>query len=146
MAKPVVVNASVSVKWVNPSESLAAEARQLLADFQAGKLRVIVPVFWCYEIANALRKAVARNALPLAQAEQALSALLGLPVEVHPLPDPLTAFYVAWRLGCSLYDAFYLALAERLGCEFWTADQRLYNACRNRLAWVRWIGDYPPLP
>ncbi len=33
------------------------------------------------------------------------------------------------------YDSFYLALAESLGCELWTADQRLHNAVD--LPWVR---------
>jgi len=26
------------------------------------------------------------------------------------------------------YDSFYLALAESLGCDLWTADQRLHHA------------------
>jgi predicted nucleic acid-binding protein len=38
------------------------------------------------------------------------------------------------------YDAQYLAVAERLGCDFWTADERLYNAVNTQLAWVHWLG------
>jgi len=146
MAKVAVVNASVAVKWINPNEPWANEAQSLLNDFQMRKLRVIVPLFWCFEIANALRKAVSRNELPLTQANQALNALLSLPVEVRPLPDPLATFKAALDFGCTIYDAFYLMLAFELGCEFWTADLRLYNACHNRFEWVKWIGDYKPLP
>ena len=35
------------------------------------------------------------------------------------------------------YDAHYLALSEREGAEFWTADQHLYNAIHHQLPWVR---------
>ena len=42
----------------------------------------------------------------------------------------------------AVYDAHYLALADILGCEYWTADERFYRAvlaaCRN----VRWIGEF----
>ncbi|HEY3231696.1 MAG TPA: type II toxin-antitoxin system VapC family toxin, partial [Roseiflexaceae bacterium] len=40
------------------------------------------------------------------------------------------------------YDAHYLALAEIAGCPFWTADERLFNAVKDQLGWVRWLGDY----
>jgi len=34
------------------------------------------------------------------------------------------------------YDAHYLALAERVGAEFWTTDRRLANKVREALPWV----------
>jgi predicted nucleic acid-binding protein len=40
------------------------------------------------------------------------------------------------------YDSHYLALAEMLGCELWTGDRRLYNAVKDELPWVKWLGDY----
>src|SRR5262249_51070462 len=36
-----------------------------------------------------------------------------------------------------------LALAESKGCELWTADTRMWNSLRGKLAWVRLFGDYP---
>jgi len=44
------------------------------------------------------------------------------------------------------YDAHYLALAEHLGCELWTDDQRLMRRVASSLPFVRWIGDHPPPP
>ncbi len=44
------------------------------------------------------------------------------------------------------YDPHYLALAEREGCEFWTADERLWNAVKADLPWVRWLGERVPAP
>jgi predicted nucleic acid-binding protein len=40
------------------------------------------------------------------------------------------------------YDSQYLAVAERLNCEFWTADQRLFNAAHEQLPWVKWVGNF----
>jgi predicted nucleic acid-binding protein len=35
------------------------------------------------------------------------------------------------------FPSYYLALAETIGCEFWTADHHLYNACQAaNLDWV----------
>jgi alpha-galactosidase len=46
-------------------------------------------------------------------------------------------FALAQRLALpAAHDAHYLALAERLGAEFWTADQRLVRAVQPQLSWV----------
>lgn len=37
------------------------------------------------------------------------------------------------------YDAHYLALAERLNIELWTADRRLFNAVHSSLIWVKML-------
>ena len=52
----------------------------------------------------------------------------------------------AWDLAKQLtqpnvYDSYYLALAELLDCEFWTAEERLFNTVKERLPRVRWIGQ-----
>ena len=36
-------------------------------------------------------------------------------------------------------DAHYLALAQRLGAEFWTADRRLVQAVQATLPWVNLV-------
>jgi predicted nucleic acid-binding protein len=37
------------------------------------------------------------------------------------------------------YDSFYLALAESLRCDLWTAARHLRNAVEQ--SWVRWAGE-----
>ena len=52
------------------------------------------------------------------------------------------AIELAYGLGQpASYDAPYLALTEREGCEYWNADERLWNAARGILPWVRWVGE-----
>ena len=38
------------------------------------------------------------------------------------------------------YDAQYLLLAKRLSCEFWTADERMFNAVKDKFTDIRWLG------
>jgi predicted nucleic acid-binding protein len=62
---------------------------------------------------------------------------------LSPLALSTRALELADRFGLSAtYDAHYLALAEREGCEYWTADERLWNSVRAQLGWVRWLGEY----
>ena len=41
-----------------------------------------------------------------------------------------------------MYDAHYLALAEALDCEFWTADEKLVRMATPIAGNVRWIGEF----
>ncbi len=75
------------------------------------------------------------------EAEQALRTIHGLRVEIVDEDEELClrALELAGKLGQSkAFDAFYLALAEKLASEFWTAHERLANRCRKdlKLPWV----------
>jgi predicted nucleic acid-binding protein len=48
---------------------------------------------------------------------------------------------LAHRFDRSAHDAAYLTLAEAGGEPPITGDLRLYNAVRDQLDWMRWIGD-----
>ena len=52
------------------------------------------------------------------------------------LHDRAMDFAGRFRLPAA-YDSHYLALADRLGVEFWTADQKLYNTVSAALPWVK---------
>jgi predicted nucleic acid-binding protein len=39
------------------------------------------------------------------------------------------------------YDTQYMALAARMNCEFWTADERLFNATQGQFSLIRWQGN-----
>jgi predicted nucleic acid-binding protein len=73
----------------------------------------------------------------------ALRAALSLPLRLYGEPElHARALDLAERLSLpAAYDAHYLALADWLGAEFWTADQRLVRAVQDELPWVRAVGD-----
>ena len=42
----------------------------------------------------------------------------------------------------AICDAHYLALAETLDCELWTADDKFFRAASPVAENVRWIGEF----
>ena len=105
----------------------------------------MAPVLWLAEAVSAIRKSVFFQAISAEDGLLALDDLLALDIETITI-DPLlcrTAFEWAGRLRqATAYDGFYLALAEQMGAELWTADKRLANAAQQAgVTWVRWIGE-----
>lgn len=42
----------------------------------------------------------------------------------------------------SAYESYYLVLAKILECDFWTADNRFFNALQDaHLGWIHWIEE-----
>jgi predicted nucleic acid-binding protein len=72
---------------------------------------------------------------------EALEAALALDIALYGDADlHRRALELAQRFSLpATHDAHYLALAERLGAEFWTADRRLTRAVQVTLPWVHWI-------
>ncbi len=61
--RSLVVDASIAIKWLNPAEALAEYANLIRADYVYSRIDLVVPMFWDYEMANGINKAVARGAL-----------------------------------------------------------------------------------
>ena len=59
----LVVDASVTIKWLNPHEPLAAQANAIREDYGHGHVALLVQAFWAYEMVNGVNKAVARGDL-----------------------------------------------------------------------------------
>ena len=140
--RSLVVDASVAIKWLNPREVLADKARVLYADYEQGQFSLLVPAFWDYEVVNGINKAIARGDLTKQEGHEAIALLLAMQAQKVPLPSPQESYNLARKYQRSVYDSWYLSLAEETGCEFWTADRKLYNAVKDSLAFVRWLGDY----
>ncbi len=139
----LVVDASVAIKWLNPHESLADKANLIRDDYERGVVSLLVPAFWEYEVVNGLNKAVARGQLTEEEGQEAVTLLLTLAVEKASLPPPQESYALARRYQRSVYDSWYVHLAEQAGCAFWTADQKLHNALKDAFPWVQWLADYP---
>ena len=104
------------------------------------------PRLWVSEVTSTVRFLVSQKELSSDEAEEALRTMHGLRVEMINEDEELSlrALELAGKLRQpKAYDAFYLALAEKLVVEFWTADERLFNRCRKdlKLSWVHWIGE-----
>lgn len=94
------------------------------------------------ESSNALLTGIRRGRWDGAAADAAFAQLAQIPVVVADGPgDWQRAFELARRYdNWPVYDMVYVALAERLGTEFYTADDSL-RARLAHLPWVRGLND-----
>ena len=125
-------------------EPLSDLADALWADWNRRGVTIIAPVLWGYEVTSVIRKNTFRKLLAPEDEKNALDVVLRLPVEQR---QPAGLHQHAWALARrfnrpAAYDAHYLALAEMVGCPFWTSDERLFNAVHGELSWVHWLGHY----
>lgn len=145
MVSYVVVDSGTVVSTAMP-EALRAAARALVGMWQVQGVQMAAPILFRYEIIAVMRKVVFQKRISLQEAVEARDKLLALSVELH-MDDALhkRAYELATQLDRpTAYDSQYLALAERLGCDFWTADEKLFNAVRGTFDWVKWVGSFTP--
>jgi predicted nucleic acid-binding protein len=138
----VVVDASLAVQWFVEEEH-STEARRLLREWEEAHVRRIAPSWFACEVGNVVYRRLIRGQMTLGRARIAVDLVLGqvVTVDVEPaITQRAIEFADRYGHGAS-YDAQYLALAEHLGCEIWTSDQRLWRSTGGELPWVRWIGE-----
>jgi predicted nucleic acid-binding protein len=104
--------------------------------------RLGAPTLLYYEVANALCRYQRLGYLSASAVQLSFRAALALPLELHGEPDlHWRALYLADKFSLpATHDAHYLALAELLGGEFWTADGRLARMVQLSLPWVHLVG------
>lgn len=141
MTETVVVDASIAVKWL-VKEQYSREADEMLASWEIGNTRVTGPHLLPVEVSNALYKRTRRGDINLATAVQLEAEFLESAIElVQSASLHLRAISLAAQLQQNaVYDAHYLALAESLDCDLWTADQRFFQAAVNDFPRVHCIG------
>ena len=138
----VVVDASLAFKWLVPEEN-SDKARELARSWGSEGTQPVAPHLMPVEVANALHRRVIRDELTLEDATRLMENLLGTGISLTETPRLHgRALELAHDLHQNaVYDAHYLALAERLGCELWTADERFYRASSPSTGNVRWLGE-----
>ena len=143
----VCVDASLAIKVVVP-EAGSDKADALFTQWASEDTQLIAPAFFEVETDSILRQKVAlRRELTVDQAQRAFASLQALPIKTTHSPEQRER---AWEIASELqfptvYDATYLALAELHGCEFWTADEKLFKQVRSKLSFVQWLGNYSPV-
>jgi len=143
MPAPIVVDASVVLKWQLDDEEEVAKAVALRDDFLLhGRGNLAAPTLLVYELTNGMLTATRQGRLSRNQAEEGLATLLAAGIRLMTV-DSSKIFSLSLQWKVSAYDGTYLAVAEKLDSEVWTGDRAFYNACRRKGSRVRWIGDYP---
>lgn len=125
-------------------EPLRLKARAILRDWNQQNIQIGVPYLFRYELVAVVRKHVYRGTITSQAGLKIRDALLRQPVQTFSDDTLLKRAYDLATMfnRPTVYDSQYLAVAEQLGCEFWTLDERLYNAVSQNLTWVKWLGNF----
>ena len=139
----VVIDANLALALILPLPYSRPAARQF-ERWKRARIALHAPALWGYEVVSGLRKAVSDRAISPESVQDGLGSMWGLNVVQVPQTPGLAAASLRWaeRLGRRVaYDAAYVALAEYLNAEFWTADGSLgRNMQQQGIAWANWIG------
>jgi len=135
----IVIDANIGISLVVPL-SYSPWTIQRIEEWRQIRARIVVPALWRYEVLSGLRKAMSAGLLSEERARLSIGQLGALAFEELALSWKASALVLDWagRIGQVVaYDAVYLALAEQLGAELWTADRRLVQAAhRAGASWV----------
>lgn len=142
MAQRIVIDANATL-GLFLKLPYSAQIDYHMQAWQVADAQLFVPVLWEYECMTGVRRAVIQKLISPQRGEQIMAGLLALNLQrVTPTLDlHRSAFNWAARIGqAKVYDAHYVAVAESLSAEFWTADQRLANALHGLgVVWVQQI-------
>ena len=142
MSSQACVDASLLIRTLIPGP-FSDRALLLVQRWQGEKVRLFAPALLAFEVTSTLRRLVYLGEITAVEGEEALTRFLQMDISLSSRRD---IFPLAWRLAQELnrpraYDTAYLALAKLLDCNFWTADERLYNAACSKLSSVKWLGS-----
>jgi predicted nucleic acid-binding protein len=131
----VVVDASFCGALILKDEA-SENAEVLLSEaLQSGGPMLMAPTLWTYEMLNLIKSALKRKRLTRKQASQALKLLGQIPIQLmdpHDLETRVRIFEITVQHDLSAYDASYFELADRLGVELFSNDQKLVDAFSRR--------------
>lgn len=120
-SRPWLIDSSVIVKWVSdePDSGTALAIRAMAADGN-----VIISEFSLFEVANALRFKASFNEQ---QTRRAIGTLVGsqitiLPFDIGVLADAIES---AYRYDLTVYDSYFVGLADLEGLRLITADEKM---------------------
>ena len=120
MTDTLVVDASFVMALLSSSDDPITSWANDLID----GANLVAPHLMPVEVTSALRSAERREVLTPQQAALIHQDLVDLGVELYPF-EPFASRVWALRHAASAYDAWYLALAERLEAPLVTLDRRL---------------------
>ena len=141
-----VVDCSTAVQWEVP-EPDSPKAIQLRDGYRTGVHELLAPDIFAAEVGNALLVAERRGRIAGSFAAPLASVLASCPAlhDSISLVPRACAVIASVRTGfrVSFYDALYIALAEREGCELVSGDQKLVRNLGGRYPFIIGTSSLP---
>lgn len=136
----VCIDASIILRYVLQPENKPVQ--NLWQSWIDDEVSLVAPSLLFYEVTNALYQQQRNKVLSAEAIWETLELSLDLPITlVNEKNLHLKAREIAMRFSLpATYDAHYLALAEWMEVDLWTADIRLVNALKPfKVKWVKSI-------
>ncbi|MDV2998698.1 MAG: hypothetical protein N5P05_000304 [Chroococcopsis gigantea SAG 12.99] len=140
MTKILCLDASFIIRYLT-SQDTESIYQRYWSRWKVEGAALIAPTLIMYEVLNAFHRASIARQMTDDEVEEFLELALNLGLTLYgdaQLHREALKMAQEYNLPAT-YDAHYLALAQRLGVELWTADKRLYNTVCGSLEWVHLI-------
>ncbi len=129
MDKRYVPDASVIIKWVlgDKQEPDQEKAQELLEAWAGGRIEIVAPDLWQYEVGNFLGRTLYE------EAQAHMELLLGLGITSAKLTPSIFGRCFKWMKtkGVTFYDASYLSVAVESSGILVTADEKFARRMEN---------------
>jgi predicted nucleic acid-binding protein len=143
MSSQICIDASVALQWILPSPQ-SQTADSLLQKWDDADIQIISAPLLDIDTTAIIRKLMQMKLLLPQQGEQAFQIYrqMGIDIVSHPA---LTQ--TAWDLigkydQAHISDLHYLALAELVDADFWTANRHLFSNLKGKNQRAHFLGDY----
>ena len=138
-----VLDSSVAFKWVVP-EVHSAKALQLRGEFRNGVHELLAVDVFPLEVGHALTRAERQGRVSATQGWALwLSVMADAPHLSPSIPLMPRAYAISSQMRIGIYDCLYVALAEREGCEFVTADDKLIRTLQPQFPFIVPLASLP---
>jgi predicted nucleic acid-binding protein len=131
--KTQVLDSWAILEWMNGRQPAGKLVSDVLAQAEAGKIRLLMSAINAGEIYYFLRK---HHNVTLADDWRTLSQTLPVTVEVPTMADIWDAAALKGQFPISYADAFAAALARKYDCALVTGDREFRSVAHLKLHWI----------
>lgn len=135
----IVLDTSVIIKWYALEEEGRANALKIASDYKDGKIEIVMPVFYLWEVNNYLSRY-----FKMESAYSIYSNLKLLRFKEYELSHSLTklSFQIIKKIsGISFYDASFHALAIQENAILITCDEKYFHKTK-KLGHIKLLKNY----
>jgi len=135
----LVLDASVIAKWFKYEEG-REKALEIRDNFISDQEQITFPDLLILELANLLRFSRIYNQADIIKAVESIENM-DIDIVVPTFEVIKDSVRMAVENDLTVYDAVYISLAESLGCDFITADEKLHQKVK-KLKFVKLLKNY----